>query len=159
MASFLHNPKTGEIRVWDLNSHSETEKHFGGQSPQWREGHYLPTGEAECRVVAEDRITMKECNARFLARFPTFWDFFNWALKESGHIEKCGYLDLGGLTALPKDVVFPEKCGYLDLGGLTALPKDVVFPEKCGYLYLGGLTALPSGLILPKNSYTPKLKA
>ena len=73
MASFFHNPATGEIKIYKLDSHSETEQALKLDLKIWREGHYLPTGEVECRIVVpEDRVTMNECNERLLSRFPTF---------------------------------------------------------------------------------------
>jgi hypothetical protein len=34
--SFMHDPNTGEIKIYDLNSHSETEKYFSLDEKVWR---------------------------------------------------------------------------------------------------------------------------
>jgi len=44
-ASFFYNPKTGEIKVWDLTSHGNTEKALGLDLSVWGEGHYRPDGD------------------------------------------------------------------------------------------------------------------
>ena len=42
--SFFHLPDTGEIKVWDLESHGNTEKKLELDMKKWREGHYTPKG-------------------------------------------------------------------------------------------------------------------
>ena len=147
--SFFHNPLTGDIVVSDLSSHSETEKALKLNLKVWREGHYLPNGEVECRVSEEDRVTRDECDARMKLRFPTFVSFFNWAMRELNYTVK-GSLDLSGLTSA-KDLVLPTSLGgSLYLSGLTSA-KDLVLPTSLGgSLYLRGLTSAKD-LVLPTS--------
>jgi hypothetical protein len=150
-ASFKHNPSTGEIRVADLNSHGETEKKLNLDPKIWQDGHYLPTGEIELRLIEDDRVDPVEYKTAFLNRFPTFIVFLNWALiKISIDGKYSGYLDLSGLTSA-KDLVLPKSVGgYLDLRGLTSA-KDLVLPKSVGgSLYLSGLTSAKD-LVLPKS--------
>ena len=133
--SFFHNPFTGEIRVYDLNHHGETETYLKLDKKIWREGHYLPSGIIECRVADEDRITRAECDSRLKERFPSFVEFFNWSM---GEICKngifSGYLDLGSLTSAA-GLKLPAECGDLYLGSLTSA-AGLKLPAKCGYLDL-----------------------
>ena len=125
MASFWHNPNTGEIRVWDLMSHEETAEQLGLNDQYWREGHYLPDGTIKCRVLDTDRATATACNERLRERFPTFWDFLRWAFTQPLH----GSLDLRGCT-IPEGLRFPESVGgSLDLRGCT-LPEGFTVPEN-----------------------------
>ena len=111
-ASFFHNPSTGGIRVWDLTGHSETAEHLKLDENRWREGHYLPDGTVECRVIETDRYDQIYCNERLKCRFPTFRKFLLWALKQSIG----GYLDLRGCDV--KGLKLPESIGgSLDLRG------------------------------------------
>ena len=111
--SFFHNPLTGDIRVYDLNSHSETEKGLSLDLKVWREGHYLPNGEIVCRLTPEDRITKEEANERLRSRFPKFKDFLNWAFVELNAEKKfSGGLDLSGCDL--KGIKLPTSVG----GGL-----------------------------------------
>ena len=105
LASFFHNPSTGDLAVYDITSHSETEKKLNLNLKIWWEGHYLPHGEVECRVTDEDRITQKECNERLKRQYPTFVKFFNWCIENKAIIG--GGLDLRGCDL--KDVVIPER--------------------------------------------------
>ena len=117
-ASFWHNPINGDIAVYDLSSHSVTQEHLKLNQQIWREGHYLPSGEIECRIAAADRITQADCNERMRNRFPTFFDFLTWALNQ----KITGSLDLSGLTSPPKGIVLPEKItGYLYLSDKVKL--------------------------------------
>ena len=112
MASFWHNPINGDISVYALCGHSETQQHLKLNEKVWREGHYTPSGEIECRVIDEDRTTMAECNERLRIKFPTFKSFLSWALAQSigGSLYLSG-CDLKGIT-LPQSIG-----GYLDLRG------------------------------------------
>ncbi len=104
MASFFHNPNTGDIKVWDLVGHNETAEHLGLDMKYWREGHYLPDGTVECRVIKIDKYSQKYCNERLKCRFPTFKRFLRWALKQS--IDGSLYLrgcDVKGLK-LPESI-------------------------------------------------------
>lgn len=114
LVSFLHRPDNGDIAVYDLTSHSETQKKLNLQEPLWCEGHYLPSGEIECRVTDKNRKTKEECEERLRNRFPTFSDFFVWAISQDEIISSDGF-DLRGLTSLPSGVKFPAECGYLYL--------------------------------------------
>ncbi len=110
MASFFHNPNTGDIKVWDLCGHRETAEHLGLDMKYWREGHYLPDGTVECRVVETDKYDQKYCDKRLKCRFPTFKKFLRWALKQS-----IGSLDLSGCDV--KGLKLPESIGSLYLSG------------------------------------------
>ena len=114
LISYLHNVETGDLAVFDLTSHRATQKKLGFSEPLWCEGHYLPSGEIECRVTDKTRNTEEECEERLRNRFPTFVDFFVWAISKDGVISSEG-LDLSSLTSLPAGVQFPTECGYLDL--------------------------------------------
>lgn len=80
MASFFHNPTTGDVRVWDLTGHDETRKKLRLDNSHWREGYYLPNGTVDCRVSENDNHDGEYYNKRLKRRFPTFYKFFNWAL-------------------------------------------------------------------------------
>ena len=141
LISFLHRPDNGDIAVYDLTSHSNTQKKLGLTEPLWCEGHYLPNGEIVCRVSDKNKETKDFCNERLKSRFPTFIDFFLWAISQENIISTDDF-DLSGLTSLPAGIKFPEKIsGYLYLRGLTSLPAGIKFPEKisgslCDSLYL-----------------------
>ena len=101
--SFLHRPDNGDIAVWDLTSHSNTQEKLELYEPLWCEGHYTPDGDIECRVTDKNRTTQEECAERLRNRFPTFYDFLDWVLmKEIG-----GGLDLSGCDL--SKVKIPEK--------------------------------------------------
>ena len=156
--SFLHRPDNGDIVVYDLTSHSGTQKKLGLSEPLWCEGHYLPTGEIQCRTTDKNRETQEACEARLKNRFPTFIDFFLWAITQD-YISTDGF-DLRGLTTLPAGVKFPAECGYLDLRGLTTPPAGVKFPEKMsGSLDLRDLTTLPAGVKFPAECGSLYLRA
>jgi len=99
MASFWHNPINGDIAVYDLTSHSDTQEHLKLNEKVWREGHYLPSGEIECRLCDCDRIEQDEANERLRNQFPTFKDFIAWAFTQSigGSLYLSG-CDLKGIT-------------------------------------------------------------
>ena len=110
-ASFLHNPITGEIKVYDLTSHGDTEKELNLDPKIWREGHYLPNGEIELRLTDDDRVDRDEYLTSFKNRFPTFVSFLNWSFErvcKDGHYE--GSLYLNSLTSA-KGLVLPKSLG------------------------------------------------
>ena len=124
-ASFFHCITNGEVAVYDLESHGNTEQKLNLNKNIWREGHYLSTGEFELRYNNEDRIDKVEYKTAFRNKFPTFVIFLNWALKEivkNGKLD--GSLNLRGLTSA-KDLVLPQTVGgYLYLNGLTSADKE-----------------------------------
>ena len=144
--SFWHNPNTGDIKVSDLTSHSETAEALGLADKVWREGHYLPNGTVECRVLDTDRKTSKECEARLLSKWPTFIEFWEMCIEKGGVVNRS--LDLGGCTglkSLPKNLTVKGSLGLRGCTGLKFLPENL---KVNGYLDLSGCTGLKS---LPKN--------
>jgi hypothetical protein len=151
LASFFHNPVTGDVVVGVLDHHQATAEKLKLDQKIWREGHYLPNGTIEARVQENDRVTQNECNERIRNRWPSFNLFLSWALRESAANEVYpGGLDLSGLTSA-KDLVLPKTIrGWLDLRGLTSA-KDLVLPKTIsGWLDLRGLTSAKD-LVLPKT--------
>jgi hypothetical protein len=160
MASFFHNPMTGEILIYDLNSHSNTEKHLKlNPKGPFREGHYLPSGKVECRVVeGEDLVSQETCNKLLKSRFPTFLSFFRWAVANGGKIID-GKLNLNGLKEIDKEgLEIPESVTDLSLNSLKSAEgleitkgvtdlwldslksaKGLKIPEGVEYLYLNSL--------------------
>ena len=148
---FFHNPMTGEILVYDLNSHSETEKHLGiNTAGPFREGHYLPSGEVECRVVEdEDSVSQETCNKLLKSRFPTFLSFFRWAIANGGQVVD-GDLNLYGLREIDEDGLnIPEGVTHLWLDILKSA-KGLKIPEGVKYLYLNSLKSA-EGLKIPES--------
>jgi hypothetical protein len=156
MASFFHNPITGEILVYDLNSHSETEKHLK-LSPKgpFREGHYLPNGTVECRVVEdEDSVSQETCNKLLKSRFPTFLSFFRWAIANGGHVGKD--LDLIGLHEINEEgLKIPEGVTELLLNSLKSA-EGLEIPESVTWLSLNSLESA-EGLEIPESVTTLSL--
>jgi hypothetical protein len=170
--SAFFKPDTMEVRVNDLSSHSNTMEKLhledGPAANGWREMHYLPDGEVECRTLSGDSRNGPAAVECIRKRWPTFLDFLTWATAQEG---VCGSLYLSGLTALPANAKLSAG-GSLDLSGLTALPANAKLSAG-GSLYLSGLTALPanaklsaggslylSGLTaLPKMDTEPKASA
>jgi len=112
--SFFINARTSEVKVWDLSSHENTAKHHGIRdadrpSESWREGHYLPDGTIECRPMATDPYKKQEYEASVCAKWPTFIQFLNWALKNCDPLQS---LDLYSLQSA-EGLTLPEKCGYV----------------------------------------------
>jgi uncharacterized protein YjbI with pentapeptide repeats len=143
MASFWHNPINGDIAVYDLTSHSGTQEYLKLNEKLWREGHYLPSGEIECRVCDGDREEQEECNERLRNRFPTFKDFLLWALTQniSGSLDLRG-CDLKGIT-LPQSIG-----GWLYLRGCDL--KGITLPQSIGgWLDLRGCDL--KGITLPQS--------
>jgi hypothetical protein len=132
MASFWHNPNTGGIRVWDLTGHSETAEHLKLNEKYWREGHYLPDGTIECRVLPTDKHDQTACNERLRDRFPTFGSFLAWCLTQP----LGSSLDLRGCDL--KGIKLPTSVGgSLDLSGCDL--KGIKLPTSVGgWLDLSG---------------------
>lgn len=130
-ASGFFKPDTMEIRLWDLNSYDKTAEHFGiVDSPQpndWREFHYTPTGEIECRVLDVDAHTKQECESAMWAKWPDFGAF---------------------LLALPQKLT--ETLNLIDV----KLPAGLVIPASVTTLYLGW-AKVPAGLVIPKRLVIP----
>ncbi|MDD5220549.1 MAG: hypothetical protein PHV11_08290, partial [Candidatus Bipolaricaulis sp.] len=118
--SFFHNPKTGEIKVHDLNSHSNTSDALNLNLNYWREGHYLPNGKIIARVLSTDFQTEKQATFKIRENFPEFKDFFVWSLKQIGTEKQFSdSLDLSGLTNA-EGLKPPQTVGgWLDLRDLT----------------------------------------
>jgi len=135
MASFFHDPATGDVRVHRLDSHAETEQALKLDLNIWREGHYLPDGELELRLAPEDHADKVEIETRFRNRFPRFVDFLNWALVETGQTETYnGRLDLSGLQSAV-GLTLPKQVGWLDLSELQSA-VGLTLPKKVGKLDL-----------------------
>ena len=114
--SFLHRPDNGDIFIYNLTSHSNTEEKVKEKN-LWREGHYLPDGTVECRVQDSDRISKEECNERLRSRFPTFIDFANYCFSKKPTGIK--WLDLSSLTSA-QGLKLPNGIKWLDLRSLTS---------------------------------------
>ena len=131
LASFIFKPtEQMEVRTYVITGHSETLEHFKVSDDKsnnaWREGHYLPDGTIECRVIDGDILTSEQCQKWVKSQWPTFIDFLNWHFKNN---TECGSLDLRSLTDA-KGLTLPEKCGSLYLSSLTdanglTLPKEI----------------------------------
>lgn len=121
--SFHHNPRNGDVVVYDLNSHSNTEESLKLNLNIWREGHYLPNGTVELRLADNDRVDKNEYKESFLNKFPTFISFFNWAIR---NVDKCGSLDLSSLTSA-EGLTLPEKVsGSLYLSSLPKKDREKI---------------------------------
>jgi hypothetical protein len=122
--SFFHRPDNGDIAVFNLESHSDTQVKLALNENLWREGHYLPNGTIVCRVAPADKITEQECNERLKNHYPSFADFFNWSMGETcKNGIYIGSLDLSSLTSAA-GLKLPTKCGSLDLSSLTSAEKE-----------------------------------
>ena len=134
MASGFINPKTLEVKVAVLDSHSGTAEKLGLKDTDkpngWREMHYTPDGEVECRVLPQDSSTAGECRAMVLATWPTFADFFNWAVGQGAGGEGTT-LDLGSLTSA-EGLTIPEGVEWLYLGSLTSADKEEILKKYPG---------------------------
>jgi len=134
-ASGFFNPKSMVVKVHDLSSHSDTQKVLKlGDGPEpngWREFHYLPTGEIECRALPVDDKTSAQCAEELRERWPTFVDFFNWSMKQVCEDGKYGgwlELDLRSLTSA-EGLTLPSSIGgWLDLRSLTSA-EGLTLPE------------------------------
>ena len=138
LASFVFKAvKSCPVKVWDISGHSETLSHFkldDGTAPGgWREGHYLPDGTLECRVLDVDRITAAEAEASVRERWPDFMSFLNWALTQP----LPDNLNLSGLKSADSLKLPDTVGGYLDLRGLKSAVGLKLPDTVGGYLYLG----------------------
>jgi len=107
----MHNPQTGEVKVYDLDSHSNTEKALTLDVTKWREGHYLSDSTVIARVLATDEVTEAYAVCRIRQSYPTFVDFFAWALRETKQkVNYTGSLYLNGLTSADRKAI-KEKFG------------------------------------------------
>jgi hypothetical protein len=121
--SFLYRPDNGDVAVYDLTSHSNTQDKLGLKEPLWCEGHYLPNGEIVCRVTDKNGAKGSECAERLKGRYLSFYDFLEFALKQ----EIGGGLDLRGCD-LSKVKSWPKEIGGgLDLSGCDL--SKVKIPE------------------------------
>ena len=159
MASFKFRPAGAvELRVaGSLDEHHNIPGDDGSKPSNWREGHYLPDGTIECRVLDVDKLTADECADKIRKRWPTFTEFFAWAIEEANDgLTVSGYFDLSGctgLTALPDGLTVSGSLYLSGCTGLTALPDGLTVS---GYLDLSGcigLTALPDGLTVSGHLY------
>ena len=150
-ASFIFNPRTLEVKIYDLGSHAKTFDHFGlvdgAEADCWREGHYRPDGTISCCCLDIDTHLASECEAILRKKWPTFINFFN----SSRELENYrGSLDLSGLTSA-EGLILPKRVGgWLDLSGLTSADGLTLPKEVGGWLDLSGLTSA-EGLTLPKE--------
>lgn len=84
-ASAFINPATFDVRVHDVLSHENTAIELGledGPKPNgWREMHYRPDGEIECRCLEVDKHTSDVCVDVVRQKWPTFSDFIEWAAR------------------------------------------------------------------------------
>ena len=172
--SFLHRPDNGDIAVWDLNSHSNTQNKLNLREPLWCEGHYLPDGEIVCRVHDMSRAACDECGERLRNKFPSFGSFANWCFSQNIKMIKCLYLgsltsakgltlpqgietlDLGSLTSA-QGLTLPQGIKWLDLSSLTSA-KGLTLPQGIEWLYLRSLTSA-QGLTLPQGIKTLDLSS
>ena len=104
--SFFHRPDNGDIALSNLNSHEDTQKKLNLNNNLWREGHYTPDGAVECRVTGADYVSRAECEERIKFKYPTFTDFFNYAMVcvcKNGVFN--GFLDLSSLTSAEREEI------------------------------------------------------
>ena len=140
--SFFHRPDNGDIAVYDLQSHGNTEEHLKLNKNLWAEGHYTPKGELILRQ--DGNHDQLEIETRFKNRFPNFVAFAIWCFRQE--ITGIEWLDLSGLTSA-EGLVLPAGIETLDLSGLTSA-EGLVLPAGIKWLNLGGLTSA-EGLVLP----------
>ena len=79
MASFLYKYSESlglEIAVYDLMSHSDTQKYFPEKTEKngWYEGHYKKNEDVVCRIPGGESTAAKE---KLLERYPCFLSFLN----------------------------------------------------------------------------------
>ena len=121
-----------EIKIWDIVSHGNTQEHLKlTEKAGWYEGHYLPNGTIECRVL--DGVS-QDASDEIKRRYPTFMDFLNWCFTQNveGNLDVGGFLDLGGCNLA--GIKLPESVGGdLDLRGCKNIPKKL--PTVKGTIY------------------------
>ena len=123
LASGFINPATFEVKVADLQSHSNTAEQLGlhdtDARDDWREMHYTPNGAVVCRLLPDDSHTAKECRDEVLARWPTFVSFLSWAARRGA---TCEEVWLNALTDA-EHLVLPESVKEVWLNALTGAEK------------------------------------
>ena len=148
LASFLYRKSEAsglEICLDDVVSHSNTQANHPDKTERagWYEGHYLPSGEIECRTP-DGRDN--EAEEKLRDRYPTFWallaDF-------PGTVTT---LDLRGATLPAKLPAWPAGLKWFFLSGATLPATLPAWPEGLTTLDLDGCTlpaklpAWPAGL-------------
>jgi len=87
-ASLLFHVPSLEFAVSNLLSHSKTFEALNLSEQQgWREAHYLPFGETECRTIDGDSISSETADGVLREQFPTFPGFLSWALSHGASLE------------------------------------------------------------------------
>jgi len=138
------NPKTLEVKVYDITSHRVTFEHFNLQDlpkpNSWREFHYLPDNTIECRANELDDLTKEQANSYIKSKWPTFIDFWK---EFKGKCIISDALDLYGLTSAEGlDLSGCNIGGALCLDGLTsAKGLDLTGCDIGRSLCLNGLTS------------------
>ena len=99
--SFAFNPRTGDVKVYHLASHSTTMAHYGLKDDDgplsWREGHYLLNDTITARLHGYDPTPSPPWEDVWHKRWPTAADFLEWALANGADINA---KDVDGRTAL-----------------------------------------------------------
>jgi len=148
MASLLHKPNMGDIdiKIYDLESHGNTEKKLNLDPTVWAEGHYLPSGEIELRLNDNMRVDKTEYETQFKNRFPTFISFFNWAVDEGWNSETVNLSSLKSAEGLklPSGVKTVNLSSLESAEGLK-LPSGVKMVNLSSLESAEGLK-LPSGV-------------
>ena len=110
-ASLLFHVPSLEFAVSNLLSHSKTFEALNLSEQQgWREAHYLPSGETECRTIDGDSISAEAAARVLREQFPTFPGFLSWALSHGASLE--GSEKEGGCTVAHE----AARCGHLPSG-------------------------------------------
>ena len=138
--------------MFDITSHGETEKELNLNVKLWHDGHYLPDGSVECRLPDDKKDISMEAYVK--ERWPTFVEFYLWALAQHGQDKHYkGWLYLSSLTTIPDGFKLPDSIGgSLDLRSLTTIPDGFKLPDSIGgSLYLSSLTTIPDGFKLPDS--------
>ena len=96
--------------MFDITSHGETEKELNLNVKLWHDGHYLPDGSVECRLPDDKKDISMEAYVK--ERWPTFVEFYLWALAQHGQDKHYkGWLDLSSLTTIPDGFKLPDSIG------------------------------------------------
>jgi len=145
--AFMFDPKTAEIKVHDLQSHSGTESALKLDKSVWREGHWTPNNELVLRTQLGDEV-LPGIEKYVRELHGDFCGFMKWCLEETKQDEIfTGSLYLSGLTSLKPGCLPQSVGGSLDLSGLTSLKPGCLPQSVGGYLYLSGLTSLKPGCL------------
>ena len=87
-ASLLFHVPSLDLAVSNLLSHSKTFEALKLSEQQgWREAHYLPSGETECRTIDGDSVSPETADGVLREQFPTFPGFLSWALSHGASLE------------------------------------------------------------------------